>query len=392
MDTTNLKKGDKMAFKLFWRNGLEYIELDTINIELTKLSIEKVAIEKAISLYANVISKCEFRYFNPKGEELIKESYPINIRPNINQSATVFWREAIKKMFKSEGALIFQGRQDKMFYLADEYKRQKNLYFPDRFTEIKSREIGITESYDMSEVIFLETDQEYKSLIDSHYKKLGSIVDYVMENYRLSNGRKLGLRLPNNFGRVGIGNETSEESLKNKAQDYVDKIVKKLFTTFNAVIPLQADEKFEEIINATGLSVSEIQSAINTIFETVSIGFNIPIDIFFGKTTEKSNALNDWITLGLGVLIEQITDELNAKEVGQDEYGKGYRMTIDTTKIKHRDLLDSAGDIDKLHANGFTLNEILRLFGLPPDKKDVNADKRFFTKNQDISSNMKGGE
>jgi len=377
-----------LAFRIF-KDGL-FFNLDSITSELTELAIERVAILRAIELYANTFSKCEFQWYDKDGQRLDEPEYLLNIRPNLNQNATVFWHNTILKMFSDGEALVFQGR-DKSLYLADCFERKESLYFDDLFSNIKSRNITIASTYTMNDVLFFELNDEYKGIINTHFKKLGSIVDYAIEDYKQSNGKKYAFNLPAGISRAGIGNTTSEDDLKNKAQDYVDKIFKKLFESFNAVIPFQKDEKLEEIGKSNGKSVGEVKTAIDTVFEVVAIGLGIPIDIFFGKTTEKSRALDEWITLELGTVFEQIKDELNAKLVSKKDYLKGERISIDTTRIKHRDVLDSANDIDKLHANGFTLNEIFELMGMPKDKKDTNSDKRFFTKNQE-KSNAEGGE
>jgi HK97 family phage portal protein len=380
-----------LAFRIF-RNGLQF-NLDSITSELTELAIERVAILKAIELYANTFSKCEFQWYDKDGKRLAEPEYLLNIRPNINQNATVFWHDTIVKMFSEGEALVFQGK-NKELYLADSFDKKQSLYFDDIFSNIKSRSIPIASTFNMSDVLFFELNQEYKELINIHFKKLGSVVDYAVEDYKQSNGKKYAFYMPASFNRSGIGNTVSEEELKNKAQEYVEKIFKKLFESFNAVIPFQKEEKLEEIGKSTGKSVTEIKTSIETIFEVVAIGLGIPMDIFFGKTTEKSKALDEWITLELGTVFEQFTDEANAKLITKNDYLKGERISIDTTRIKHRDVLDSANDIDKLHANGFTLNEIFELMGMPKDKKDPNSDKRFFTKNQEksVDNNMKGGE
>lgn len=380
-----------MAFR-FLRNGIDIV-IDGVAAEVEELAIESMAISKAINMYANVISKCEFRYYEKGKEKKNDLYYLLNVRPNLNQSATVFWHEVITRLFNDGEALVFQNSLDGMLYLADSFTRKKNLYFDDYFTDIESRGVKVSSNYSMKDVILLELNGEYSDLINSHYEKLAKIVDYCVDDYKHSNGRKFGFWLPSNFGRKGIGNTTSDDELKNKAQDYVDKIFKKMFSSFNAVIPFQSDEKLEEIAKATGKSVKEVTESINAVYEKVAIGMHIPVDIFFGKTTEKSNAMNDWITTGIGSIIEQIQDELSAKVIKKQAFLSGSHIDIDATRIKHRDLLDSANDIDKLHANGFTLNEIFRLFGVPEDTDNPDADKRFFTKNQDTTapSGAQGG-
>ena len=60
---------------------------------------------------------------------------------------------------------------------------------------------------------------------------------------------------------------------------------------------------------------------------------------------------------------EIITDSLNAKLVGKNSYLKGERIWIDMTTYKHVDIIESAGNLDKLRAIGFSLDEIFRMVG-----------------------------
>lgn len=381
-----------MAITFWWnKKNLLAPDLETITFDVINYAIEELAINRAIELHANVISACEFKWLK-KGKFVVDEGYYLlNVRPNKNETATVLWHKAITNLFRNGKTMLFQNLDGELF-VADTFSVNKALYFDDTFNSITSRDINIASTFKSSDVIYLELDEKTHQIIIDHLNKLGNIVNFAIESYRQSNSRKLTFEMGADVSRRGIGNDDVEEETKNKAKDYVEKLFKSFFNSFNSITPLQPGEKLNEVASQTGKSVDEITKAFNTIFETVAISFGIPIDIFMGKTTEKSNALNDWITTKLKYLFEQLTDSMNHAIVKKADYLKGERIMIDTTKIKHRDLLDSANDIDKLHSNGFTLNEIFNVFGLPPDTEDKNTDKRFFTKNQDLSENIQGKE
>ena len=125
------------------------------------------------------------------------------------------------------------------------------------------------------------------------------------------------------------------------------------------------------------------------IFETVAFVFDIPIDVFMGKTTEKSNAMNDFITFAVSDVVEIINDSLNAKWVTKEEYLQGEKIEIDQSSFKHVDILDVATNLDKLYSNGFSHNDLRSFVGLPQLDEDW-ANEHNVTKN--YAPIQEGGE
>ena len=75
-----------------------------------------------------------------------------------------------------------------------------------------------------------------------------------------------------------------------------------------------------------------------------------------------------------------INDALNAVLVGKKDYLKGERIWIDMTRFKHRDLVESAANLDKLRSIGFNFDEILEAVGREPLNTEFSQ-KRVVTKN-----------
>ena len=83
-----------------------------------------------------------------------------------------------------------------------------------------------------------------------------------------------------------------------------------------------------------------------------------------------------------------IEDNLNAKLILKDNYLKGEKFVINKLNIKHFDIFDVAGPIDKLSANGFSHNDNRSFLGLPTVAEDW-ANEHRFTKNY---AELKGGD
>lgn len=378
---------------------MNYVELQSISYDAVKLKINELAIQRGITLYANVISKCEFKRVKVEGnkQKFIKNDlyYTLNVRPNQNINATLFWNQAITKLFKDGEVLIIPGYKNELF-IAETFDKKVYAYKPWEFRNVLINELVTNKTYFMDEVIYLTIENmTINEMMKSFYKEMSSVMDAAVNHFKQNNGKKLAFRTGASVARVGIGapppTDETETEVKTRAQQYVEKLFAKVFTSPNAIVPLQPGEELEEIGKATGQSAEDIIRTMTAIMESVAIGMNIPIDVFMGKTTEKSNAMNDWITTGVEVFLELIGDELNAKLIKKEAYLKGEQVFIDATKINHRDILDSAVALEKLYGIGFTHNELREIFNMLPVSDD-GADTRHWSKNYGTDQELKGGE
>lgn len=372
--------------------------MQSLTWDAVKLKLNELAIQRGITLYANVISKCEFKRVKVEGkkQKQVKNDlyYALNIRPNQNMNATYFWNKAITKLFQEGEVLIVQGYLDELF-IADTFQKNIYAYKPWEFYDVVINELNTRKKYLMGDVIYLTIENmTISDTMRNFYSEMSNIMDAAVNHFKQNNGKKLVFHSGTSVARTGIGAAPTEEEnteIKTKAQLYVEKLFEKVFSSPNAIVPLQSGEELEEIGKATGQNAEDILKTLNATMESVAIGMNIPIDIFLGKTTEKSNAMNDWITTGIEVFLELIGDELNAKLIRKEAYLKGEQIFIDATKINHRDVLDSAVALEKLYGIGFTHNELREIFKMLPTSDD-GADERHWSKNYTTEQELKGGE
>ena len=107
----------------------------------------------------------------------------------------------------------------------------------------------------------------------------------------------------------------------------------------------------------------------------------MPVNIANGEVTDTSKAVDDFLTFCLDAVVELIQDELNGKQFTKSQYLSGNYIKISTQTIKHIDVLDMAGNIDKLIASGaFCINDIMRLLHEEPIEEEW-AWQHFMTKN-----------
>ena len=134
-------------------------------------------------------------------------------------------------------------------------------------------------------------------------------------------------------------------------------------------------------------SLSDFESVFKKIGDTVAQEWNIPLDIFYSSSTEKSNGTNDFITMGVDLYFELLEDGFNATLVGKEDFLKGEYIKFNRLNINHKDLIDKASGWDKLISNGFSFNQLSKFLGLPTINEKW-ADEHYITKNY---ANVKGG-
>lgn len=96
------------------------------------------------------------------------------------------------------------------------------------------------------------------------------------------------------------------------------------------------------------------------------------------------------ITFAVQVVVEQINDALNYGLMKKETYLNGNYVLFDLSRSKHRDIISSSVNIEKLISNGFSFNQIMWLYRLPEIPEDW-ANEHYITKNYANSVDMKGG-
>lgn len=359
----------------------------------SKLNVMEITIENAIDMIAKTVAKSEFKTHKVIDGKVTEERrtayYRLNIRPNPNETGFVFWRKAIKKMFYENEALIVI-MHDGSMYLADSFNKGTEVMVEKTFSNITIETNGnqyqLNRSFRMSEVLYLENrNKKAKSLIDRFNELLGDMLAIACKQYKSSNLQKYKMAVPT---QLSIKDHKTGKVITQN--EYVEGIKDKL-----------KSEDMEIIMESGGMSIDSITGSskngddigkfIDIAMNISAFAFDIPYDVFVGKTTEKSNAQNDFITFAIEPVMEIIEDSLNASGVSMNDYLEGERIEISRTKIKHYDVLDVANSMDKLFAIGFSFNNLMDLMGMNKIDEDW-ANEHYVTKNYANEKTSKGGD
>lgn len=363
---------------------------EVISVEVKKLALSKMAIDKAVGMIAHAIAKSEF-VVQRKDRRVRDHVYWIlNVRPNPNETATDFWITAIKKLLTEDECLICS--MSDMLYIIDTYTSDNAVMLPRIYRNVYIKSNGETyklnKNFRADDVIHLRAqNKKVRRYLESVLKMYNDTVSAIAAAKKLGSTPKFTMDIPGQLPVIRTKDENGKE--RNLTIDEYKKSIKKLLESDDIEVLLnQNGMKIEQLKTETGTTSEDIVKIANEIFTECAFAFDIPKAVFLGEITEKADSTNEFITYAVGWIKELIDDSLNAKMVGEDSYLKGERIWIDMSRYKHRDLVESAANLDKLRSIGFNFDEILEAVGREPLNTEFSQE-RVVTKNY---TNDLGGE
>lgn len=381
--------------KNVFRDGNTKVNMSTCVIDgLDSLSYEKLAIESSINLIAKTISRAEFQTFqyneDKKKSEEIKgiNYYILNVEANQNQSATVFWKDTVKKLLTNGEVLILL--QNNKLYLADSFDRKEFAIKENIYKDIVISEHKLNGVKKESEVIYLKDDiTDIESALNGVCEEYKNLVSASIKGYANSKSRKGLLNIESSYAQTLKNGEDLKEHISNLMKDFMD-------PNKDAVLPQQKGIDYEEIDKAKGSksndSGRETKNFVNDVFDFVGIAYGIPPSLLKGDTVETKDAVSNFLTFCINPLSGLIQDEINRKMYGMENYLQKTYTKLDTSRIKAVNIRDIANSLELLTRTGSnTIDDNLKILGRKPLEDDIGS-MRFVTKNLDWVENVLNNE
>ena len=363
---------------------------DLISVEVKKMKITKMAVEKAIGMIAHAIAKSEF-IVQGKNERLRNELYwSLNVKPNLNETATEFWIEVIQRLLKNSECLICI--IGKKFYIADSFQVSNSVMLNQIYSNItitaNGESLQLNNTYTSDEVIHLKAkNKKIRAYMETVMKMHDDVVSAMEAAIKISKTPKFILKIAGAMPAIRtLRADGTEQTL---TIDEFKKNIKNLLESENIEI-LQESSGLEisQLKIDTAVTSEDVVKISKEIFEECAFAFDIPKTVFMGEITEKADSTNEFITYAVGWVAEILNDAMNATLVGKESFLKGEYIWIDLSGFKHRDLVESANYLDKLRSIGFNLDEIRQAIGWEPLNTPFSQE-RVITKNY---TNDLGGE
>lgn len=351
--------------------------------------LRELAFWTCVNKIANAISKCEFKTYIKKKEVKGQEYYLWNYEPNQNQNATSFMNKLIGKLYRNNECLVVEVNNH--IYVADSYSKEVLALKEYRFSGITFDGYELSETQEMSEVMFFELNSEnMRNLTNGMYETYSKLLIYAQDAYKKSRGKKGIL----NIGAIAQESENFDETF----QELMSTHFKNFFESDSAVLPLFDGYEYQDISESgktySTESTRDIKSLADDIFEFTARAFSFPPSLAKGDVQDTGKAIDELLTFVIDPLIKMLQQEINRKRNGYTGFKAGNYVKIETLAVKHIDIFDIATPVDKLISSGaFTINDILEVLGKPKIEEDW-ANQHFMTKNyskiQDLLSDLAG--
>ncbi|MCI2942685.1 phage portal protein [Staphylococcus haemolyticus] len=363
-------------------------DFELLHVTSQKAYIKKWALDTCINHIARTISQTKFEIIDSESKDTSSTThYKLNVRPNTDESAATFWQKVIRKLIYDNEVLIVV-TDSKDLIIADDFVREEYALYDDIFDHIVVGEFEFERSFRMSEVIYLEYNNE----------SITNMLMGLFSDYGDIFGRMIKSNLMNNQIRATLAMDTSV-SMNQESQQKIQSFINKAYESFDkndiAIVPLQKGYEYKEHSSNNGAKTSsqieDMAKVPNQLLSYVARNLGIPVGLINGDTADIEAMTDNYMKFCIKPIIEKITDELNAKLFSERGYKEGKR--IKAISIDQKGPLEVSEAVDKLIASGsFNRDEIRVLTGFEPIGSE-EMQKFIITKNyQTVDEETTGSE
>lgn len=359
-------------------------DLEQIGDVSSRIHMKKLAIQTCTDMIGRTISQTEF-FIRKDDKKLIDDwYYKMNVKPNMNMNASMFWQTVIHKLIHDNECLIIQSDSEDLL-IADSFVRNPYPLVGDTFKEVVVRGYNYNRTFAMADVIYLEySNSKLAKLFDSLYTDYGELFGRIVSFQK----RKNQIR-----GIVDIDATLLKDTDKQAAlQNYINKVYSAYSEKDIAYVPQQKAFKLEELKGSTQThGVDEVMKVSNGYLDQVAMALGIPRPLVHGDMADVDKVTKNYLSFCIDPFLKKIRDELTAKSLEKSRFFAGDR--VETNRVAYRDIFDVATAVDKLRSSGVANGHELRdRVGLPRSKDPLH-DKYVITKNyQESNEALKGGE
>lgn len=350
---------------------------------------KELAVQSCVNLIANAVSRGEFLTYE-KGKEVRKDNYYLfNVEPNLNKSASKFWRDVIHKLVYNNECLVIQ--QDGQFFVAESFEVVKFAFKENIYKNIVVADYGLIGSFLESQVFHFEFHNEkINMVVEGVYASYSKLIAASMGYYKKNNARRGKLAIPTSYPQTPKAQEDLEKLFSEKFKRFFD-------AEGGAVLPLPNGLTYEELSSNIGVKGGaegrDIKAFVDDIFGFIAVAFQIPPQLLLGNVADTDKAVGNFLTFCINPLAELITDEVNRKMYGKKSFLEKTYIKLDTSRIRAVDIKDIANALDVLVRIGaYSIDDCLKMLGMEPLNTTESA-ARWMTKNyQPVKTAAKGGE
>ena len=182
-------------------------------------------------------------------------------------------------------------------------------------------------------------DECAQTLIDGVYREYGKLLETAARTFKDTNGRKFKYKVDT----IKAGDEEFQKQFKEVIAKNIKDYMENEYATY---VEYAGEELAEESVKSPKTS-DDFVNIRKDIFEMVGQAFKIPMSMMMGNITNLKEVCDVFLTFGVNPLANTISEVLN-KRATVYEYMNGNYYQCYTGGIKHRDLFETAANVEKL--------------------------------------------
>ena len=369
------KKGDVRQTQI----QLNDKEIETV---IQDLALRELAFYTCVNKISSALAKCEFKTYKDFKSTRGPEWYLWNYSPNKNENATMFLNKLIAQLYRYNEALVIE--MDGDLLVADSYSITEYALLDDRFTGVTVNNLQMQRTFYSNEVLYFKlNDEDVRVFINGVYSSMAKMIDYAEKCYNKSRGSRGIL----DISGIAQQQDNFAETLEKLMNDYF----KKFYQSENAVLPLFEGYTYTDAsgnTTYTNENSRDIKALMDDVFDVTARALSFPPALAKGDVQDTSNALDEMLTFCIDPLARMLEKEICRKRYKPEDVQNGTYLIIDTTRVKHADIFEIGGNVDKLISSGpFTINDVLEAMVRPRIEEDW-ADRHFITKNYSTIEDM----
>lgn len=372
--------------EFFKRKDVQFsFDLELFQDVSKRVHMKKLAIDTCASFLARTISQSEFRI--KEGGKYVKNElyYRLNIRPNLNQTASTFWQKVMYKLAYENECLIIQSDNQDLL-IADSFTRKEYAVYEDVFSDITVNGFTFGRTYKQSEVLHLKyANEKLAPLIDDLFTDYGELFGRILSSQKRKNQIRSTVK-------IDAATAKNEAAMK-QVQEFIDKAYSAYAEKDVAIVPETQGFEYKEHFSGGGVamqSVEEINKVTGGFFDQVALAFGIPLPLIRGDMADVEKLTKNYKTYTVNPLLKKFSDEGNAKFIEKKDFLNGDCISV--RSASYLDIFELSNSIDKLRSSGIVNgNEIRVELGL--DEVDIpQMEEYFITKNYQEMTSLEGGE
>lgn len=354
---------------------------DLYEDEAKKTAVKRLAIESVVGRIAKTFIQSEIRV-KEDGKFIVNDTYyKFNVKPNKNQSASVFWEKAIFKLI-TEGEVLIVKSYDEDLLIADSFYKEELTVKEDVFKQVMVKGLELDGFFMRSDVIFIEYGNEkMERLTDSLFYDYGKLIGRLVSAQLRKNQIRGSVKIEASFSKTDKGMEDVQEFLNKTTSSVKDRDV--------AIFPLQKGMDYQEHSGKSSTSsnkADEITELSNEFTNQVATALGMPLPFLRGDIAELDGVTKNYMKFCIDPIIKLVNTELNGRFVDRADYIKGDRIIV--KRMSYRDMFDVAVAIDKLRASSvFDGHELRDEAGAEQSDNPIH-DKFLITKNYEDAEHM----